>query len=188
MSPILAVRGAEDQRELALGVMRRGPDGKWGWKMDPAYIRQRVEHGAPARPPLWPALQALPARPWWCGAPKATCSPRRRRCAWSTYCRAASWSGCPASGCADPGRAGGAGRPRPLPRQPARGPAIAPLTLPLRGSLPLPAPRREGFRGVLPRPACGAGRGEGPVGSSRTSRSSPGCGWSASVPSRPATW
>jgi pimeloyl-ACP methyl ester carboxylesterase len=60
MSPILAARSAEDQRELALGVLRRGAGGKWGWKMDPAYIRQRVEHGAPARPPLWPALQALP--------------------------------------------------------------------------------------------------------------------------------
>ena len=27
--------------------------------MDPAYIEQRVRHGAPARPPLWPALQTL---------------------------------------------------------------------------------------------------------------------------------
>jgi esterase len=60
MSPILAARSAEDQRELALGVLRRLPGGKWGWKMDPAYIRQRVEHGPPARPPLWPTLQALP--------------------------------------------------------------------------------------------------------------------------------
>src|SRR5271163_1595148 len=59
-SPILAARSAEDQHELALGVLRRRADGKWGWKMDPAYIRQRVEHGAPARPPLWPVLQALP--------------------------------------------------------------------------------------------------------------------------------
>jgi pimeloyl-ACP methyl ester carboxylesterase len=59
-SPILAARGAEDQHELALGVLRRGAGGKWGWKMDPAYIRQRVERGAPVRPPLWPALQALP--------------------------------------------------------------------------------------------------------------------------------
>jgi pimeloyl-ACP methyl ester carboxylesterase len=48
-----------DQHELALGVLRRRPDGRWGWKMDPAYIRQRVEHGAPPRPPLWPALEAL---------------------------------------------------------------------------------------------------------------------------------
>jgi pimeloyl-ACP methyl ester carboxylesterase len=59
-SPILAARSPEDQRELALGVLRRRPDGRWGWKMDPAYIEQRVKHGAPARPPLWPALQALP--------------------------------------------------------------------------------------------------------------------------------
>ena len=58
-SPILAARSAEDQHELALGVLRQRADGKWGWKMDPAYIRQRVEHGPPARPPLWPALQAL---------------------------------------------------------------------------------------------------------------------------------
>jgi pimeloyl-ACP methyl ester carboxylesterase len=60
VSPIVAGRSAEDQRELALGVLRRRPDGRWMWKMDPAYIEQRVRHGAPARPPLWPALQALP--------------------------------------------------------------------------------------------------------------------------------
>jgi esterase len=59
-SPITAARSAADQRELALGVLREGADGRWLWKMDPAYIRQRVERGAPARPPLWPALQALP--------------------------------------------------------------------------------------------------------------------------------
>ena len=58
-SPILAARSAEDQHELALGVLRRGAGGKWQWKMDPAYIRQRVEHGPPGRPPLWPVLQAL---------------------------------------------------------------------------------------------------------------------------------
>jgi pimeloyl-ACP methyl ester carboxylesterase len=58
-SPILAARSAADQHELALGVLRQRPDGKWRWKMDPAYIRQRVERGPPARPPLWPALQAL---------------------------------------------------------------------------------------------------------------------------------
>jgi pimeloyl-ACP methyl ester carboxylesterase len=58
-SPILAARGAEDQHELALGVLRQRADGKWGWKMDPAYIRQRVERGAPVRPPLWPVLEAV---------------------------------------------------------------------------------------------------------------------------------
>jgi len=59
MSPIVAGRSAEDQRELALGVLRQRADGRWGWKMDPAYIRQRVEHGAPRRPELWPGLPAL---------------------------------------------------------------------------------------------------------------------------------
>ena len=58
-SPILAARSPEDQHELALGVLRRRSDGRWVWKMDPAYIEQRVKHGAPARPPLWPALQML---------------------------------------------------------------------------------------------------------------------------------
>src|ERR1700730_939603 len=60
VSPITAGRSAEDQRELALGVLRQRPDSRWGWRMDPAHIEQRVRHGAPARPPLWPALQALP--------------------------------------------------------------------------------------------------------------------------------
>ena len=59
VSLIVAGRSAEDQRELALGVLRRRPDGRWVWKMDPAYIEQRVKRGAPARPALWPALQAL---------------------------------------------------------------------------------------------------------------------------------
>ena len=58
-SPITAARSLDDQRELALGVLRQRPDGRWVWKMDPAYIRQRVEHGPPVRPPLWPALSAL---------------------------------------------------------------------------------------------------------------------------------
>jgi pimeloyl-ACP methyl ester carboxylesterase len=58
-SPITAARSLEDQRELALGVLRRRGDGRWMWKMDPAYIRQRVEHGPQQRPPLWPALHAL---------------------------------------------------------------------------------------------------------------------------------
>jgi esterase len=56
MSPIVAGRNPEDQRELALGVLRQRADGRWGWKMDPAYIRQRVERGPPARPLLWPGL------------------------------------------------------------------------------------------------------------------------------------
>ena len=48
MSPIVAGRSPEDQRELALGVLRQRPDGRWIWKMDPEYIRQRVRIGAPA--------------------------------------------------------------------------------------------------------------------------------------------
>jgi esterase len=59
MSPIVAARNVADQRELALGVLRQLSGGKWGWKMDPAYIRQRVERGAPVRPNLWPTLAQL---------------------------------------------------------------------------------------------------------------------------------
>jgi esterase len=60
VSPIVAGRSAEDQRELALGVLRQQADGRWGWKLDPAYVQQRVQHGPPRRPALWPALQRLP--------------------------------------------------------------------------------------------------------------------------------
>jgi len=59
MSPIVAGRSPEDQHELALGVLRQRPDGRWIWKMDPEYIRQRVRVGAPERPALWPALSRV---------------------------------------------------------------------------------------------------------------------------------
>jgi len=59
ISPIVAGRSLEDQRELALGVLRQRPDGRWIWKMDPEYIRQRVQTGAPVRPALWPALRRV---------------------------------------------------------------------------------------------------------------------------------
>lgn len=58
-SPIVAARSIADQRELALGLLRQLPDGSWGWKLDPAYVRQRVERGAPIRPNLWPTLAGL---------------------------------------------------------------------------------------------------------------------------------
>jgi pimeloyl-ACP methyl ester carboxylesterase len=59
VSPVTASRTLDDQRELALGVLRQRGDGRWVWKMDPAYIRQRVRQGAPARPPLWAALERV---------------------------------------------------------------------------------------------------------------------------------
>jgi pimeloyl-ACP methyl ester carboxylesterase len=60
MSPIVARRSEEDQQELALGVLRQHPDGRWVWKMDPGYIQQRTQHGPTPRPTLWPVLQHLP--------------------------------------------------------------------------------------------------------------------------------
>jgi pimeloyl-ACP methyl ester carboxylesterase len=59
VSPVTASRTLDDQREVALGVLRQRADGRWVWKMDPAYIRQRMRHGAPARPALWPALERV---------------------------------------------------------------------------------------------------------------------------------
>jgi pimeloyl-ACP methyl ester carboxylesterase len=59
ISPGFASRGAEDQREVALGLLRQNEDGRWVWKMDPAYIRQRVERGALVRPALWPELRKV---------------------------------------------------------------------------------------------------------------------------------
>jgi esterase len=56
----VGARPEDDQRELALGVLREAGDGRWVWKMDPAYIEQRAARGAPVRPDLWPALRALP--------------------------------------------------------------------------------------------------------------------------------
>jgi esterase len=60
ISPVTASRPMADQREVALGVLRQRPDGRWVWKMDPAYIQQRVQRGAPPRPALWPVLRSLP--------------------------------------------------------------------------------------------------------------------------------
>ena len=59
VSPIVAGRSEEDQRELALGVLRQQADGRWVWKLDPAYIHQRVQHGPPQRPASWSTLQRL---------------------------------------------------------------------------------------------------------------------------------
>jgi esterase len=59
ISPITAARPIEDQEETARGVLRQQPDGRWTWKMDPAYVEQRVTRGAPPRPQLWPALENL---------------------------------------------------------------------------------------------------------------------------------
>lgn len=42
ISPITAARPVEDQEETARGVLRERPDGHWAWKMDPAYIEQRI--------------------------------------------------------------------------------------------------------------------------------------------------
>jgi pimeloyl-ACP methyl ester carboxylesterase len=58
-SPITAARPHADQEETARGVLREGPDGRWAWKMDPAYIEQRVKQGPPKRPQLWPVLETL---------------------------------------------------------------------------------------------------------------------------------
>ena len=42
-SPVMASRSPEDQRETTLGVLRRRDDGRWAWKLDPAYVTERVK-------------------------------------------------------------------------------------------------------------------------------------------------
>jgi esterase len=60
ISPITAARPLDDQREIALGVLRERPDDSWGWKMDPAYIEQRLTRVAQPPPVSWTELAALP--------------------------------------------------------------------------------------------------------------------------------
>jgi len=116
VSPIVAGRSAEDQRELALGVLRRRPDGRWGWKMDPAgqarcpgaaalvagiagfALSDDGGVGGGERRPLRDAGAAHGGR---AAARRAGDGPGHR----------------PRT---DIGRAGGAGGPRPLPRRLAR--------------------------------------------------------------------
>src|SRR3989442_13253676 len=59
VSPVVASRAESDQRELALGVLRRRPDGQWIWKMDPAYTRPPTSGSPAPRPNLWPVLERL---------------------------------------------------------------------------------------------------------------------------------
>jgi esterase len=62
ISTITAARPLADQRELALGALRQEPDGRWGWKLDPAYITgraARVARSTPQRVALWPVLKSL---------------------------------------------------------------------------------------------------------------------------------
>ncbi len=62
ISPITASRPLDDQRELALGVLRQGSDGRWTWKMDPAYVTGRVARiaeDAPIRSAAWSTLATL---------------------------------------------------------------------------------------------------------------------------------
>jgi esterase len=97
MSAIVAGRSAEDQRELALGVLRsertEGGAGRW-------ILPTSGSGSSTARlggPNCGPGCRPSPARPWWCGERRATSSPRRRRSGWSARCRTASWSRYPAS-------------------------------------------------------------------------------------------
>ena len=59
VSLITAGRPLADQEELARGVLKQEASDQWVWKLDPAYIEQRVRRGAPVRPVLWPALSKL---------------------------------------------------------------------------------------------------------------------------------
>ena len=89
ISPITAARPEDDQRELALGVLREAGDGRWVWKMDPAYIEQRVVGGGRYVQICGRRSGRCPARHWWSGARPATCSASSRHAGWRTRCRRA---------------------------------------------------------------------------------------------------
>lgn len=62
ISPITAARPLDDQHELALGVLRQEAEGRWAWKLDPAYVTGRVARiaeDAPVRSAAWSTLARL---------------------------------------------------------------------------------------------------------------------------------
>ena len=61
ISAPLARRSAEEQREAALTQVREGTDGRWVWKHDPTFLRQRATAGAASQPELWDVLRRLQA-------------------------------------------------------------------------------------------------------------------------------
>ena len=58
--PATARLSAEEQRTMALTHVRQGPDGRWIWKNDPAFLKQRAAGGAESYPHLWEVLAGLP--------------------------------------------------------------------------------------------------------------------------------
>jgi pimeloyl-ACP methyl ester carboxylesterase len=61
ISSPLARRSAEEQREAALTQVRQADNGRWVWKHDPAFLRQRASGGAQSQPELWDVLRRLQA-------------------------------------------------------------------------------------------------------------------------------
>jgi pimeloyl-ACP methyl ester carboxylesterase len=60
LSPGTARMSPDEQREIALTHVRQGPDGRWVWKNDPAFLQQRVAGGSESYPELWNVLASLP--------------------------------------------------------------------------------------------------------------------------------
>jgi pimeloyl-ACP methyl ester carboxylesterase len=59
MNGAMARMSPAEQREAVLTHVRQAPDGRWLWKNDPAFLRQRVERGAESYPHLWEVLARL---------------------------------------------------------------------------------------------------------------------------------
>jgi hypothetical protein len=78
-------------------ILKQAASVQWVWKMDPAYIEQRVKRGAPVCPVLWLAsekLQYLTLVIW--GTKNDVLSEGQARRVAQTL-RMASWYRCPAS-------------------------------------------------------------------------------------------
>ncbi len=54
----LAILSPDERREVLCGGIRQAADGRWTWKVDPEYARQRVQAGAKARP-AWSTLRRV---------------------------------------------------------------------------------------------------------------------------------
>ncbi len=64
--PNLAILSPDERREVLRGGVRQGADGRWTWKVDPEYARQRVQGGVKPRP-AWSTLSRVtcPALVLW---------------------------------------------------------------------------------------------------------------------------
>ena len=98
ISAPLAGRPPEEQREAALTQVKQAEGGRWVWKNDPEFLRQRSSGGAVPQPELWDVLRVSRRQRCCSGVRPPTCCQRDRRAGSSRPCPTAGWPRCRASG------------------------------------------------------------------------------------------